>query len=323
MTHTTLTTKIVTLGLLLSSTRALATGPYGYTLMGLAMAAPNRDTPVQTTSKIGRVSSYPYITGDTFRNHADFTFDEMNESFNPQDVQPGNVIFVKTERLGEFFRDMHPQIPCRYILLTHNSDFGIPGAYASMLNDPKLIAWFGQNVEGPAHPTLHALPLGIANRYWHHGDPAVFDHVRGLLGTFKKKILLFMNFDLNSCMQERNHVYQIFKNKSFCTKGKGEAMYYYLCNTAQSKFVLSPRGGGLDCHRTWEAFYMGAIPIVRSSVSDGLYDGLPILIVKDWNDITPELLERKYNEMSTKTYHLERLWADYWLNIIDAYKQQA
>lgn len=316
-------TNYLSWGIILLQASVLATGPYGYTLMGLALAAPNQNAPIKTTSQIGRVSSAPYITGDGFRDYADFTFDEMNEPLNPRDVQPGNVIFVKTERIGEFFQNIHPHIPCRYILLTHNSDLGIPGAYASHLDEHKLIAWFGQNVEGPAHPKLHALPLGIANRYWHHGDPAVFDYVRGLFGTFKKKILLFMNFDLNSCMQERNHVYQIFKNKSFCTQGSAEAMYFYLISTAQSKFVLSPRGGGLDCHRTWEAFYMGAIPIVRSSASDSLYDGLPILIVKDWNHITQEFLEQKYREMSTQTYQLEKLWIDYWLNIIDEYKKEA
>ena len=29
-------------------------------------------------------------------------------------------------------------------------------------------------------------------------------------------------------------------------------------------FTLSPRGGGLDCHRTWEALVLGSVPVLRS-----------------------------------------------------------
>ena len=30
-------------------------------------------------------------------------------------------------------------------------------------------------------------------------------------------------------------------------------------------FVLCPHGGGLDCHRNWEALCLGCIPIVKTS----------------------------------------------------------
>uniref|UniRef100_A0A7S3AY15 Exostosin GT47 domain-containing protein n=1 Tax=Haptolina ericina TaxID=156174 RepID=A0A7S3AY15_9EUKA len=83
----------------------------------------------------------------------------------------------------------------------------------------------------------------------------------------------------------------------------------------QHRFVLSPRGNGLDAHRTWEALLVGAIPIVRSSKLNPLYDNLPILIVKDWNDVTPRLLRDFYKEVQSKLslYHYERLFADYWI----------
>ena len=55
-------------------------------------------------------------------------------------------------------------------------------------------------------------------------------------------------------------------------------------------YVLSPFGNGMDCHRTWEALLCGCIPIVRSSVFDELFAGLPVLIVKNWSDISLELL---------------------------------
>jgi hypothetical protein len=323
MIRTNIKTPILVVVLVLNASCALGAGPYGYTLMGLACAAGNKNTPIIATAELGRVSSAPYITGDGFRNYANFRFDEMNEQFRPQDVRPGNVIFVKIEYIDEFFTKIHPYIPCRYILLTHNSDPGIPGKHYNRLNDHKIIAWFGQNVEGPLHAKLHAIPLGIANKYWHHGDPKVFDAARNGIPTLKKKILLYMNFDVTSCMVERGYVRNLFKDQSFVTHGKGEAMYNHLIEVAQCKFVLSPRGGGLDCHRTWEALYMGAIPIIKSSASDYLFDGLPVLIVKNWTEVTQELLKNTYEKMSKQTYRLEKLTLDYWLKMIDEYKKQA
>ena len=55
-------------------------------------------------------------------------------------------------------------------------------------------------------------------------------------------------------------------------------------------FVLSPFGNGMDCHRTWEALLCGCIPIVRSTVFNDLFEGLPVLIVERWSDISLQLL---------------------------------
>lgn len=61
-------------------------------------------------------------------------------------------------------------------------------------------------------------------------------------------------------------------------------------NMTEFAFVLSPFGNGMDCHRTWEALLCGCIPIVRSSVFNELFEGLPVLIVENWSDISLQLL---------------------------------
>jgi hypothetical protein len=61
-------------------------------------------------------------------------------------------------------------------------------------------------------------------------------------------------------------------------------------NMLEYAFVLSPFGNGMDCHRTWEALLCGCIPIVRSSVFNELFEGLPVLIVDKWDDVSLRLL---------------------------------
>jgi hypothetical protein len=77
---------------------------------------------------------------------------------------------------------------------------------------------------------------------------------------------------------------------------------------ASWRLVVSPFGNGFDCHRTWEALVLGCIPIVRTSGLDPLYEGLPVLIVDNWSDVSKELLER--------TFQYERLQLAYWMNRI-------
>ena len=62
------------------------------------------------------------------------------------------------------------------------------------------------------------------------------------------------------------------------------------------RFVLSPAGHGLDCHRTWEALCLGCIPIVRTSPLDVLWEGLPVWVVNSWSEVTEKTMERKAEE---------------------------
>jgi len=59
----------------------------------------------------------------------------------------------------------------------------------------------------------------------------------------------------------------------------------YAAAVRQARFVLSPPGNGDDCHRTWEAMYLGAIPVVLAAFLDsGLTSSLPVLAVASWDE---------------------------------------
>lgn len=269
-----------------------------------------------------RDSSLPYISGDTFRNVCDFILEGKRKTMNPQKVQAGDLIFVQADQLKYFVSQLHPKIINPYILITHNSDNSIPGVFNELLDDHKLIAWFGQNVENCSHPKMHPIPIGIANNYWPHGSVDTLNRIQKIANTLSKVNLLYMNFQINNFPNERAYVYKKFKNQRFCTIDTPLGFEAYLTKLAESKFVLSPRGYGLDCHRHWESMLMGAIPIIKSSSLDVLFEDLPALIIHDWDEVTEEFLHQKWEEMSRKEYHLEKLYADYWLQQIAACKAQ-
>ncbi len=79
------------------------------------------------------------------------------------------------------------------------------------------------------------------------------------------------------------------------------------------KFVVSPEGNGIDCHRHYEALIYGCIPIVEDNpLIREKYGNVPILWTKDYSEITPEYLEQKYAEMLQQTWDFSALFIETW-----------
>lgn len=262
-----------------------------------------------------RGSSTPFISGDTFRDYADHIFDETRRVFYPERVKAGDVIFVKTdwEYLQIFFNDYHPQIAHPYILLTHNSDHSAPGPFKSYLDEPNVLAWFAQNVMGEPHPKLHPIPIGLANRCWEHGNPHVFDSWLSHASNQDRPYLCYVNFQPSTYPEERLPVWHFFAQQPWCKICHPKQLASYLKDLSQSKFVVSPRGNGIDCHRTWESLLMGAIPIVRSSSLDPLFSDLPVLIVDSWEQVSESYLNEQYEVIKQKFYNREKVFIEYWI----------
>ncbi|MCF7852612.1 MAG: hypothetical protein K9M07_05165 [Simkaniaceae bacterium] len=270
-----------------------------------------------------RNSSAPYLSGDTFRGIADFLYDETTVSFDPMKVKSGDIIFVKTDMLEGFFNEKHHRILNPYILISHNSDDPISENFARYLDDSKLIVWFAQNVDNYRHNKLIPIPIGIANQYWNHGSIKTFNLAKKRAAQSSKSYLLTMNFSNGSFPKERVRLWQLLSNKAYCYTPEIKSHLMYLLDLAKSKFVLSPRGNGIDCHRTWETLYMGGIPVVMSSTLDDLFEGLPVLVVGDWGEINQKFLEKKWIEFRNKEFNNEKLFFPYWKKLILKYKNDS
>ena len=121
---------------------------------------------------------------------------------------------------------------------------------------------------------------------------------------------------------------RVYKADS-CIEGKikievTNPKYYELISNY--KFILSPPGAGIDCHRTWEACYTGVIPIVIKSNISELYNNLPICVVDSWDIINEEYLNKKYEEIQKNIkenkYEIDKLYLDYWTNKISLQKNK-
>lgn len=261
----------------------------------------------------------PFISGDTFRAHCDYAYDEISKSLNPAAVAEKSTIFVNGDILGEFLERVHPRIRHPYILIVHNTDCPIPGPYSACLDDPKILALFTQNPDRTDHPKLFPLPIGVENRQWNPQNREILQQTKDL--NLEKTYLLYCNFNPHTFPSERNEVLNRFAEAPFTYTATRKAYHEFVGDLARTWFILSPRGNGLDCHRTWEALYAGSYPIVKTSPLDPLFQGLPVLIVQNWEEVTEEFLQQKFKEFSQRAdYSLEKLYIDYYLKQINGFK---
>ena len=270
-----------------------------------------------------RRPSYPFITGDGFRGLAQHIFDE-ELTFNPLDVKEKDIVFVGTAHLPHFFNNFLSQISHKFLLISHNHDDPVTSSFQSYIEDEKIIHWFAQNVDEWHHPKLTPIPIGIENRYNPCGQ--FIDQAAPFIKKYSQNknrpIPIYANFR-NITHNERSYVHQLLGSHPLIRWVPRKNFGEYLSDLSQSIFVLSPRGHGLDCHRTWEALLMGSYPIVRTSALDPMYKNLPVVILNKWNDFSKELLEKKLIEFQKKSFNLKKLYFDYWENLIKKMQENA
>ena len=264
-----------------------------------------------------RNSSYPFVSGDTFRGLADFVFDETTNTSEWADVigqiKFGDIVFVQseTQTLKTFFaKDMFSRILHPFVLITHNSDASVPTpSYQRFLDHEKILAWFTQNPDS-IHDKLYPIPIGMANIRWPHGNVSMLRKAYCLYRkAFEKRSkTLYVNFDVETNRDARSEALRWAKRIVNVSRRRVLSFENYLREIGDAKFVLSPAGNGLDCHRTWEALLMGAVPIVLRSSLDSLFINESVLVVDKWDQLNLEYLEKAI-------YHpilSEKLLAEYW-----------
>jgi hypothetical protein len=252
------------------------------------------------------VSSDSHINLDTFRA-----------------IKEGESVYVCTSALKVFVKHCLPNLKKNIVLVTGDSDISIEflSDVTKLLESPYIIRWFAQNCV-ITHPKLIHMPIGL---YYHcviYGvtdvpiaQDAQVDRLRKESRPFwerASKCYTTFHFEL-----DRGNRKEAF---DFIPK---ELVYYEPTKVTRDEshkhqmeyaFVLSPYGGGPDCHRTWEALCLGCIPIVKSCGLDPLFENLPVLLVKQWSDVTQELLDSTIQSFKTKTFQYEKLELQYWVN---------
>ena len=131
-------------------------------------------------------------------------------------------------------------------------------------------------------------PYGMQRRM-HPADRRIEDLQEAMKNNPDATQLLYVNHN-DSTHTDRIGLKDMFR--SWATVQDTRVDYpNFLSNLAKHKFVLSPRGNAIDCHRHWEVLYMKRVPVMkRYPYLEELFKDWPVLFVDKYTDITEELL---------------------------------
>ena len=233
-----------------------------------------------------------FITGDQFKNKANYILDEQGLRENQILKNNTPIYFVKTNYIDNFFNSSF--LPkSKFILITHNSDFSININHSEYMNYPYLVKWYAQNVDYK-NDILVPIPIGIANAQWPHGNVEVLKNT--IDQNHKKKLLMYANFNLNTNISVRKNCLQNIQIKYNKYIENNVSFDVYLKHTSESYFSICPLGNGIDSHRIWESLYLKTIPITENTYNiDYLKNkfNLPIIFINKWEEINNITLTEK------------------------------
>ncbi len=233
-----------------------------------------------------------------------------------------NICYIKTDffYIGRFnWRgEIHPKFIDNICVIGH-SDYPVVDEISCRFNK---IFCINKNTD---NSNTFGLPIGITNDCDDSPIHAIYGNKKIMIDVYneiiKKENLAYINFNISNYPVERQSVFDKFSNESWIKTGNIEnsidGRMQFLREIRSSKFVFCPRGNGIDTHRIWETLYMGSIPIVKYENSHHLFTDLPILFIKDWNEINEELLNKKYEEIINKDWNLDKLKISYWKKFIN------
>jgi hypothetical protein len=250
-----------------------------------------------------------FVKDQQRNNNYNVFYYDSNTTVLP-DMSNIKKIFVNTWTLDKFFNTIFPLLKGQYIFISHNSDLGFTERYLGFLNDDRVIKWFSQNVY-LVQEKLISLPIGLGNQQYPHGNVTLIKHI--METNINKEILVFKNFDINTNFSERSMVDQNTTKNNILMSPHCNQQDYFV-KLAQSMFVISPPGNGVDCHRVWECLYFKTIPVVKRHPCFNQYSDLPILFIDDWNTVTEDFLLANLKQFNVAD--IQQLHLDYWKSLI-------
>ena len=270
-------------------------------------------------------------------------FDQISKSKNYIWIRnTSNNKNIKTDL--DYFGDLIDYIKNPIILITSDGDRPVPSSYnkdlvEKILSNKKIIKWYTQNYDGSlVHPKLKYYPIGLDMHTKKWLNISYFDKFRSdetirnnkfnyymsiRNNKINKKNRIFCDSHLSLSHPRRKEMYQILKNNKMVDFLNEKVDHLEIMKKySEYRFVLSPRGNGLDCHRTWEVFLLGSIVITETSSLDDMYikNNLPVIILKNFNDLNRincvdslNDLYTKYKNKCSKDNILEKFNPEYWV----------
>lgn len=265
------------------------------------------------------------------------------------DIRDGELVWVRISWLRSFVQQVLPLVSSRFVLVTGDSDSCVPSEVGDLarviLESPKIVHWYTQDFDGSIQSKkISPIPIGIdyhmlsERPIWGEGvrspqqQESVLKSLAAQLRPCKDRIpKVYVDFAWQKGLglrayrrfhslvgtrfrESRRKIARKLRDNENVFSQNGPLPRTELWRQrGEYAFVLSPHGTGLDCHRTWEALALGHIVLVPTSSLDPLYEGLPVVTLKSWDEITGENLQKWLLQFHGSCGIQDKLKSGYWI----------
>jgi len=206
-------------------------------------------------------------------------------------IEEGDLVFVNLDSFSELLKNLPEN---KFRLITHNSDNKFTEYHYNLIKD-KVSKIYAINCI-IKNDFIQKIPLGFVDTFYKpHENLKKIEEEKNT-----KSIFVYMNFSINTNINERTNCFNTFSNEKWVTKEQNLATLDFYRQLSKSQYSLSPEGTGIDCHRVYESLLFDTIPVIKSGLLDDFYSKLPILIVKDWSEVSENFLKENYEVFKNK-----------------------
>ena len=264
----------------------------------------------RTRTQRGGQHTEPLISGAAFKSECKYNLDDRYEII-PYDAKlaEGDKVFLKFQDVRTKFLNSPPAK--KVSLVIHNSDETFDDALMELVK-PYVTDVYAVNCSAKG---AKQIPLGFRDdQYAYH--KVLHDVLKDSSKSSEKSVLCLANFNIGTNNGERAAARDFFKGKSWVSMSenymnlnKDKSLQHsdpeiqkmrveYYTQLKVTKFVICPPGTGKDTHRVYEALFFGAVPVIKTSFLDPMYERLGgCWIVKDWGEVTEKACNERWKNV--------------------------
>jgi hypothetical protein len=269
-------------------------------------------------------------------------------------ISRGDIVWVWAPEAHNFVEQILPSTKNPFVLVVSGEDNTFPwnvintGQLYRLIGNPYVIHVFAQNFDNRNLPPrvlrkVTHIPIGYdfqipGYRGFSRSNPNVTEQVAILDGIIahmparsERRLRIFEDFHHSNWMrdgwvkqylefggQDRSTIFQAINATGLVDYSSVvQSRYETYMKKIQYIFTVSPPGNGIDCHRTWEDLLLGCIVIVMEAGMDPMYEGLPVVVVRNWTEeVNYEnlvLWEKRFRNVTYESYR-HKLMNKYWLD---------
>jgi hypothetical protein len=266
--------------------------------------------------KLKHSDSSPYLSGDLFKHNSELQVTEKwlrGSNKRKLEISSARVIFCESNLLAEFLENYGDKVEAK-VLICGNSDFDFNSAPDNIPKSVRLCLF--QNLSFQSD-FFKVLPIGLENlslatngftKYYSAVDYSSPRLSKVLAGPFSP-----------THPERQQLIDEISGNIYFDVITMRLEPPEYQSTLGKYRYVLCPRGNGIDTHRFWETLYKGNLPVVTESTWSAHIRklGIPFLHLSEVGTAI------KANEIDTSipfiAENIETLWWPYWRALINSH----